>query len=294
MGQPLGRIDGVISKLANLPGRSVRYLEAPADAASARSTLVLLHAFPLCADQWLPQLAKAPAGWRVVAPDLRGFRSSDSTPAEPVPDAMTIDGYAADVVALMDHLEIARAVVAGLSMGGYVAFGMVRQAKARVAGLVLAHTRASADSPEGRGNRDRMIDLARREGPEAIARAMLPKLLGETTWREQPDLAQAVGRMIRANTGDAIAAALAALRDRPDSTPLLSSIDCPALIIAGEEDALIPRADADAMHAAIKGSRLVVLPRVGHLGNLEDASAFSGVLAEFLSHDFTTKLTKGS
>jgi 3-oxoadipate enol-lactonase len=81
--------------------------------------------------------------------------------------------------------------------------------------------------------------------------------------------------MIRANTREAIAAALGALRDRPDSTPLLSSIDCPALIIAGEEDALIPRADAEAMHAGIKGSRLVMLPRVGHLGNLEDAAGFS-------------------
>lgn len=270
------------SKVANLPDRSVRYLEAPADSSSTKSTLILLHAFPLCADQWLPQLARTPPSWRVVAPDLRGFRSAASSIAEPVPDAMTIDRYAADVLALMDHLEIATAVVGGISMGGYVAFGMVRQAKARVAGLVLANTRASADSPDARGNRDRMIELARREGPEAIARAMLPKLLGETTWREQPDLAQAVGQMVRANTREAIAAALAALRDRPDSTPLLSSIDCPTLIIAGDEDALIPRADADAMHAGIKGSTLAMLPRVGHLANLEDPRGFTIALATFL------------
>ena len=271
------------SKVANLPDRSVRYLETPADSSATRSTLVLLHAFPLCADQWLPQLAKAPAGWRVVAPDLRGFRSTESTAAEPVPAAMTIDRYAADVLALMDHLEIASACVGGLSMGGYVAFGMVRQATARVTGLVLANTRASADSPDARGNRDRMIELARREGPEAIAKAMLPKLLGEATRREQPDLAQAVGQMIRANTSEAIAAALAALRDRPDSTPLLSSIDCPTLIIAGEEDALIPRADTDAMHQGLKGAQLVVLPRVGHLANLEDARGFTNALSGFLT-----------
>ena len=273
------------SKVANLPDRSVRYLEAPADSSATRSALVLVHAFPLCADQWLPQLARPPLGWRIVAPDLRGFRNAESTVAEPVPAAMTIDRYAADVLALMDHLEIDKAVVGGLSMGGYVAFGMVRQAQSRVTGLVLANTRASADSPDARGNRDRMIEMARRDGPEAIARAMLPKLLGETTWREQPDLAQAIGQMIRANTGEAIAAALAALRDRPDSTPLLSSIDCPTLIIAGDEDALIPRADADAMHTGIKGARLVMLPRVGHLGNLEDPQGFNSALSLFLSQE---------
>jgi pimeloyl-ACP methyl ester carboxylesterase len=273
----------VTRKVANLPDRSVRYLETPADSGGVQSTLILLHAFPLCADQWLPQIAKAPAGWRVVAPDLRGFRNSASGSAPAVPEAMTMDRYAADVVALMDHLEIARAFVGGCSMGGYVAFGMIRQAKARVAGLVLANTRASADSAEARGNRDRMVEMARKDGPDAIARAMLPKLLGETTWREQPDLAQAVGHMVRANTPEAIAAALAALRDRPDSTPLLSSIDCPTLIVAGEEDALIPRADTDAMHTGITGSRLVMLPRVGHLANLEDPRGFTDALSSFLS-----------
>ncbi len=115
--------------------------------------MVLLHAFPLSADQWLPQLHQAPldsargrpSGWRVVAPDLRGFRGGASAAAEIVPEQLTIDDYASDVLALMDHLEIGRAVICGLSMGGYIAFGVMRQAPGRVAGLVLANTRASAD-----------------------------------------------------------------------------------------------------------------------------------------------------
>ncbi len=275
------------SKVANLPDRSVRYLEAPADASAATSTLILIHAFPMSADQWLPQLAKVTPGWRVVAPDLRGFRGAESSAAEKVPDGMTVDRYAADVLALMDHLEIASAVVGGLSMGGYVAFAMVRQASARVAGLVLANTRATPDSQEGRDNRNRLIEMVRKDGAEAIVRVMLPKLLGETTWREQPDLAQAVGRMVRANTREAIVAALAALRDRPDSTPLLSSIDCPALIVAGDEDAVIPRADAEAMHTRITGSTLAMLPRVGHLANLEDPRGFTDALSQFLTRAVT-------
>jgi 3-oxoadipate enol-lactonase len=196
---------------------------------------------------------------------------------------MTMDLYAADVLTLMDHLEIGDACIGGISMGGYVAFALVQQAPSRASGLVLAHTRATADAPDGRANRDRMIDLVRRDGPESIARAMLPKLLGETTRREQPDLVETVGQMIRANTPEAIAAALTALRDRPDRMGLLASIACPTLIIAGDEDALIPRADAEAMHAGIAGSRLVMLPRVGHLGNLEAPSVFNEALYGFLT-----------
>ncbi len=179
----------------------------------------------------------------------------------------------------MTHLEIERAVVGGSSMGGYVAFAMLRRAPARVSGLLLANTRAGADSPEGRANRDRLIALVGREGPAAIAREMVPKLLGATTQREQPDLADAIDRMIRMNSSEALAAALAAMRDRPDSTPLLPAITCPTTIVTGDEDTLIPPAESAAMHALIPGSRLVIIPRAGHLTNVEGTGHFSTVLA---------------
>ncbi len=262
------------TKVAALLERSVRYLEA-----GSGQPIVLLHAFPLSAEQWLPQIARVPAGCRIIAPDLRGFRGSDPAFADPGVEGVTIDGYAADVLALMAHLDISRAMVGGVSMGGYVALAMVRRAPQRVSGLVLANTRAGADSPEGRANRDRMIALVGREGPAAIAREMVPKLLGATTQREQPDLVAVVDRMIRQNSTDAIAAGLGAMRDRPDSTPLLASISCPTTIVAGEEDAIIAAAEAAAMHAAIPGSRLVSLPRVGHLSNLEGTGHFSTVSA---------------
>jgi len=262
----------VQTKVANLPLRSVRYMEA-----GSGRPLVLLHAFPLSADQWLPQLHRVPPGWRYIAPDLRGFRGTG--PAfEDQFDDVSVDTYAADVLELMTHLDIDTAVVAGLSMGGYVAFAMVRQAASRVSGLVLANTRAAADTPEGREGRDRMIEVVRRDGAAAVAAQMLPKLLGATTLREQPDLADAVHRLIEQNPVDGIAAALEALKARPDSTPLLSTIACPTTVVSGSEDALIPVADSEAMHAAIPGSRLVVLPRVGHLSNLEDPRGFREAL----------------
>jgi 3-oxoadipate enol-lactonase len=266
----------VLTKVAHLADRSTRYLEA-----GSGRPIVLLHAFPLSAELWLPQLSRVPVGCRIVAPDLRGFRGSGPAFEDPGLEGVTMDGYASDVLALMTHLEIERAVIGGESMGGYVAFAMLRRAPERVAGLVLANTRASADSAEGRANRDRMIELVRREGPGAIAREMGPKLLGATTQREQPDLVEAIGRMIRMNSTEAIAAGLAAMRDRPDSTPLLRSIACPTTIVTGGEDAIIPAAESAAMHAAIPGSRLTVLPKVGHLANVEGTGDFSTVLARW-------------
>ena len=261
------------SQVAQLATRAVRYLEA-----GQGRPLVLLHAFPLSADQWLPQLSRPPAGIRLIAPDLRGFRGAG--PAfEADLDALTVDDYARDILELMAHLDVRDATVAGLSMGGYVALAMVRVAAARVSGLVLADTRATADTPDGKVARDRMRALVEKEGLAAVAREMLPKLLGETTRREQPDLEDVVRHLIESNDPSVIVAAIGAMRERPDSTSLLPGIACPVTIVCGEEDVLTPMADSEAMHAAIGGSRLIRLPRAGHLTNLEAPHAFTEALA---------------
>jgi pimeloyl-ACP methyl ester carboxylesterase len=234
--------------------------------------IVLIHAFPLSADQWRPLLDAPPEGVRLIAPHLRGFRGLAEAGVEwsgrsldrPAL-AVTMADYAADVLSLMDHLEIPDATVCGVSMGGYVAFAILRQAPERVSALMLAHTRATADTPASRDGRDRMTALARAEGPVAIAREMVPKLLGATTQREQPDEVARVRALIEANTTEAIVAALGALKTRPDSTPLLASIRCPTTIVHGDEDTIIPLADAEAMHHGIQGSQLIRVPRAGHL-----------------------------
>ncbi len=265
------------SQIAHLPHRSLRYLESGEGRA-----LVLLHAFPLSADQWLPQLHRVPPGWRFIAPDLRGFRGAGAAFEDPGLRDLSMDDYADDVLALLTHLEVERAAIGGVSMGGYVAFGMMRRAPGRVSGLLLSNTRATPDAAEVRAGRDTMIALARAEGAAAIADQMVPKLLGETTKAQQPDLADAVRRLILMNSPDAIATALGALRDRPDSTPLLASIACPTLIVAGDEDTIINLNEAAAMQAAIPGSRLAVMRRAGHLGNLEQPVAWSGECERWL------------
>jgi pimeloyl-ACP methyl ester carboxylesterase len=264
-----------------------RYLEAlPSTSARARGALVLLHAFPVNAGMWAPQFAPAAdAGWHVIAPHLRGFGNSHKPEAGSTKsDTVTMDDYAGDVVDLLDALHIPDAVVAGLSLGGYVALAMLRHAPRYVRALVLADTRPQADSAEGVQGRKRMIALATERGVSAIADEMIPKLLGETTRRERPAVVATVRALALENDVNAITGALHAMMTRPDSTELLSSIHVPALVIVGDEDGVTPPTVATEMQRGIPGAQLITIPRAGHLSNVEDSDAFNAALAAFLAH----------
>ena len=257
-----------------------RYLEAaPPRSVRPRGTLLLIHAFPVNARMFEEQLALSERGWRVVAPLLRQFDGGDNDPA-----AASIDDYAGDVIDLLDALHIEEAVIGGVSMGGYIAFAMFRRAPRYFQGLLLADTKSDADTPEAAGGRRRMLQLVRDKGPAAVADDMIPKLLGGTTRATRPDVVERVRALILSNSSAAIAGAIGALMTRPDSTPLLQSVHCPALVIVGEEDAVTPRPAAEAMHHAIAGSELVTVSAAGHLANLEQPAAFNAALAQFLDH----------
>ena len=236
--------------------------------------VILMHGCPLTAAMWRPQLERVPAGWRFVAPDLRGF---GRTPLGDVP--ATMDTYARDVLALMDTLEIDTATIGGLSMGGYVAFAMHRLAPARFTGLVLADTRAQADTPEGREGRAALRRAVAAGGPPAVASQMLPKLLAP---RADDSIVAAVRLMIESTSAAGIDAAIAAMMDRPDSTPDLPRVSCPAVLLVGEHDAITPVADSEAMRGALRRSTLTVIPGAGHLANIESPGTFSRGLADFL------------
>lgn len=264
----------------------LRYLESHPRTASASwgdreplGTLVLLHAFPLGARMWEPQYALADCGWRIVMPQFRGF---DCTRSD-VPEAASLEDYAQDVADLLETLAVKRAVIGGLSMGGYVALELFRRVPHVFSGLVLADTRAEADAPEARTNRVRMIALAADHGPSAIADEMVPTLLGPTTRTSAPAIEDRVRALILANHPSAIQAALRAMMSRPDSTPLLPSIDVPTLIIVGEDDALTPPPMSATMAEAIPKAELVYLPAAGHLSSLEQPQPFNAALASFLA-----------
>jgi pimeloyl-ACP methyl ester carboxylesterase len=244
-----------------------------------QGVLVLIHAFPVHAGMWHPQLALATRGWRMIAPFLRGFGTSSPDSA-----GTSMDDYAADVIDLLDMQHVHEAVIGGVSMGGYVAFALFRRAPRYFRGMILADTRAPADTPEGVEGRKRMLQLLQDKGPQGVADDMIPKLLGESTRRTRPDLVELVRGMVLENRSQAIAGAIRALMTRPDSTPLLDQIHCPTLVLVGDEDTVTPRPAAEELHRGIAGSELVVVPRAGHLSNLEQPDAFNDALAGFLEH----------
>lgn len=236
--------------------------------------LVLLHAFPFSAGMWAPQHGAVPPGWQLVTPDLRGFGEASGPPAT------TVDDHADDVLALLRHLGIERAVIGGLSMGGYIALALYRRAAQRFRGLVLADTRAEADTGQARANRVTLQQTARDGGPAAVADAMLPKLLGPAA--RASDVLLRARALIVANRTEGIVDALEALKTRPDSTPTLSTITCPTLIIVGAEDEPTPVSAAEALHRGIAQSTLSIVPESGHLTSLEQARAFNAALQAFL------------
>jgi len=247
------------------------------DVGTGTGTPVLfLHAFPLNRTMWAPQLSALVERSRCIAADFRGFGDSSVTPP------YTMEQYADDTARLLDVLRIDRVVLVGCSMGGYASFAFWRRHRHRVRALVLADTRAGADSEEGLGRRRELLKLARGEGATAVANAQIPSLVGRTTREKQPDTYDAVHRMIAQAPLDGIVGAIEAMMTRPDSAATLDTIDVPTLFIVGEEDVPTPVAESRAMHERVPGSRMEVIANAGHLSNLERPAAFNHVLTEFL------------
>jgi 3-oxoadipate enol-lactonase len=245
------------------------------DDAGSGEPLVLLHAFPLDGRMWLAQRDELAGSFRVIVPDLRGFgRSAELAPAR------SIDDYADDVAALLDRLGIERATIAGLSMGGYVALALARRHPHRLSRLGLADTRSLADSPEGRTARDQNIALVRSEGVAPLVERMLPKLLGASA---SADVVTRVRSLGNSQKPAGVTAALAAMRDRPDSTALLSSLNIPAMVIVGEGDTISPPDEARAMGALLPRAEVEVIPGASHLANLEAPAAFSTAVRRLLA-----------
>lgn len=240
--------------------------------------LLLIHGFPLGSAMWRPQVESPPPGWRVIAPDLRGFGNSPA-PAGPV----TMDSMADDLAALLAGLGVSSAVVCGLSMGGYVAFALLRRHPSLVRGLVLCDTKADADTEEVRRGRLQSAARVEAEGTGSVVEAMLPKLLSPATARRQAALKEEVRGILESASRAGVAAALKAMAARPDSTPMLRSINVPTQIIVGVDDQITPAGGAQLMARGIPGARIEVIPEAGHLPNLENTAAFDRALAGFLA-----------
>jgi 3-oxoadipate enol-lactonase len=240
--------------------------------------IVLLHAFPLNRTMWREQELALSSQFRVITIDLRGHGESDAPLWR-----YTLDQAADDVIGLLDHLSIQRATFVGLSMGGYILFALYRKYTHRVKALVLADTRAQADTSEGKEGRFQMAQTAYKNGPSAIADIMIPKLLSPATVQSNLELVRRVRRMIEDNQISGIAGDLMAMAERSDSVPLLKQITCPTQIIVGEQDLPTPLADAKLMADQILGARLAVIPAAAHLSNMEQPDLFNETVRSFVS-----------
>lgn len=239
---------------------------------------LLLHAFPLSSAMWEDDLEWLERRCHVIAPDLPGFGRS---PRQLHP---SIPGMAREVGLLLEELGIQQPmIVAGLSMGGYVAFEFLRHFPERVRALGLFSTRAVMDAPEARTKRFKTAEEIQEKGLEVFARAALPNLVGKTTAQTRPDVLRRITEMITANEPGGVADSLLAMADRRDSIDLLAGIHCPTRVVAGAEDSFIPVEQARAMQAQIPGSRLVVIEKAGHLVNLEQPAPFQQAIQEFIT-----------
>ncbi len=238
--------------------------------------VVLLHGFGNDHLLWRPQLAGLSRLHRVIATDLRGFGTATATDGQ----AVTMDEYADDVVALLDTLGIERAVIGGISLGGYVAMALALRHPKRVQGLVLANTRAIGDTPAQQSARNALADNIAKLGPQAVVDAFGDKPL-------RPDCDSAVKEEIRAmylrQPAKGLISGVLGMRDRPDRTPSLASIKVPTLVVTGTADIFIPPQESVPIHRAIAGSSYVNLEGAGHLSNIDSSTAFNAVVETFLA-----------
>ena len=240
--------------------------------------LLLIHGFPLTGDIWRPQVEALSPKARVIVPDLRGFGRSGVTEG-----ASTMDVFAGDLKSLLDGLGVEKAVIAGISMGGYVAFAFYRLYASSVRALILLDTKPGADSEQGKAGRLELARSARNGEMERIADDWAGKLFDPSMVSTNPDVVREVRGAIYRSSPEGLANASLGMMERPDSTPMLKDIDCPCLIMVGGNDTITTPREAGSMAIGIKGARAEVIKGAGHLTCLEAPEQVNGLMTSFLS-----------
>lgn len=241
--------------------------------------LLLIHGFPLCRKMWRPQAeALSRAGCRVITPDLRGFGESGLSSG-----TVTMDVYADDIVALMDHLGIDKAVVGGMSMGGYVLLNLLERYPERVAAPIFITTKAGGDDDAGKARRTALAEACRNLGILPVAEAFRPILFSPETLTDNPALVDEVFGWIDATDALGAAAGLIAMRDRKDYAALLGSFNQPALVIGADQDQASPEENSHIIAAGLPEAELCILHGGGHMVNMEQPVGFNEAILEFLT-----------
>jgi 3-oxoadipate enol-lactonase len=239
--------------------------------------IVFIHGFPFSQEMWTPQMPMLPNEIRAIAYDVRGHGRSDVGDGQ-----FTIEHFVDDLIALLDHLAIEKAVLCGLSMGGYIALRAIEKNPERINGLVLCDTKSDPDTNDAKINRAATMKTIKTFGVRAFAEDFVKSIFWENTFRNDPETIEFIKDIIHRNSPLGICGTLLALASRTDTTLMLPSIDIPTCIIVGEHDKLTPPAVAQEMHKTIGGSELHVLPNAAHMCNLENSRDFNERITTFL------------
>jgi len=249
------------------------------DDEGAGEALVLIHGHPFNRSMWRPQTERfAQNGWRVVAPDLRGYGASPAAAG-----CTTLDVFALDIAGLLDRLGIDRFVLGGLSMGGQIVMEFYRLFPHRIRGLLLADTSPVGETDEGRRRRYETADRLLGEGMGPYADEVLPGMIAPYNVDARPEVARQVLAMMRGTSPAGAAAALRGRAERRDYTEMLASVTVPTLVVVGRDDEFTPVAEAEQTAGRIPNAQLVIIDGAGHLPNLERPDEFNDALAEFLA-----------
>jgi 3-oxoadipate enol-lactonase len=240
--------------------------------------LILIHGYPLNRRMWEPQLGALSDIARVIVPDLRGHGGS-----EIVPGINTMDEMAKDIKELIESLDIEEPVIlVGFSMGGYISFAFYRHYPNLVKGMILAATRATADTIETKVNREEAAAIAHEKGSEAITEMQLPKMLSPLTKDTKPEVVELARKIMVETPTQTIVADLRGMINRQDSTSSLQDITCPVLILHGSDDQFISVEEINLMQNNLENSRIKTIPEAGHLINIEQPELFNQAVREFI------------
>ena len=249
------------------------YAQGPVD----KTPLIFIHGFPFSHAMWDPQIAIFSKTHRVVTYDVRGHGQSETGDGQ-----FTVEMFVDDLLMVMDHLKIEKAVLAGLSMGGYIALRAVERHADRFSGLVLCDTKSEADGNEAKIKRAAAMRAVKKDGVVSFASEFVKSVLTENTLKTKPQLVEAVLNLIRGNSPLGISGTLLALASRTDTTAALGKMNLPALILVGEEDKLTSPSASELMRKLLPNAILHVVPEAAHLSNLENPIVFNEKLAAFL------------
>jgi len=243
-----------------------------------RSAIVFIHGFPLNHTMWQEQAALVQSSFRVITYDQRGHGQSAAGDGQ-----FMLESFVDDLLGLLDALRIQKAILCGLSMGGYVALRTYERQPGKVLGLILCDTRSQADTNEAKLKRAASIRALREQGISAFAEGFLKNLFTPSSFLRSPEAVEAVRKMILACTLQGLIGTQIALATRTDTTASLARIRVPTLILVGAHDVITPPAAAAEMHERIAGSKMSIIPDAGHISNLENPDFFNHEMMAFLT-----------